>query len=92
MNSFYDFFKMIKEKKIRKWDILELIGEENEKDYYIVTDSDIKWLRNKDTYFWDNFFLFDLLEKWKFNVIYKENEKKEILERLGLSLNEVKDW
>lgn len=92
MNSFYDFFKMIKEKKIRKWDILELIGEENEKDYYIVTDSDIKWLRNKDTYFWDNFFLFDLLEKWKFNVIYKENEKKEILERFGLNLEDVKDW
>ena len=92
MNSFYDLFKMIKEKRIRKWDVLELIGEENEKDYYIITDKDIRWLRDKDVYFWDNFFLFELLEKWKFNVVYKDNEKKEILERFGLNLEDVKGW
>jgi len=95
MNSFYDFFKMIKEKKIRKGDVLEVVAESDGeilKDYYIVTDKDVRWLKDHFIYLWDNFFLFDLLEGWKFNVIYKENEKKEILERFGLSLDEVKSW
>lgn len=95
MNSFYDFFKMIKENKIRKGDILEVVAESDGeilKDYYIVTGKDVRWLKDNFIYLWDNFFLFDLLEEWKFNVIYKENEKKEILERFGLSINEIKNW
>ena len=95
MNSFYDFFKMIKENRVRKGDILELVIENEEekiKDYYIITNKDVRWLKDNSVYLWDNFFLFELLDDWKFNVIYKENEKKEILERFGLSLDEVKGW
>ena len=95
MNSFYDFFKMIKENRVRKGDILELVIENEEekiKDYYIITNKDVRWLKDNSVYLWDNFFLFELLDDWKFNVIYKENEKKEILERFGLSLDEVKNW
>ena len=95
MNSFYDFFKMIKENRVRKGDILELVienEEENIRDYYIITNKDVRWLKDNSVYLWDNFFLFELLDDWRFNVIYKENEKKEILERFGLSLDEVKNW
>lgn len=87
-NSFYDLFKMIKEKKVREGDILVVYSKTDEDfiDYYRVQDKDIIWLqceKNERVWLFDNFFLVDLLDNYYFKVIFKDKEKQEIFEKLG---------
>jgi hypothetical protein len=84
MNSFYDLFRMIKERKIRNGDILVVYHKTDKDfvDYYAVQEKDFKWLVcNEEDRIWlfDNFFVQDLLDNFCFKVIFKDKEKKEIL-------------
>ena len=81
-HSCYDLFRMIKENRIRKGDILVLINKEDPtlKDYYITTDKDFKWLLNEadSIYLFDNFYLKNLLTDWDFTVVFKSEEKEKV--------------
>ena len=85
-HSCYDLFRMIKENRIRKGDILVLINKEDPtlKDYYITTDKDFKWLRNEEDslYLFDNFYLKNLLTDWDFTVVFKSEEKENVFREM----------
>ena len=83
MHSFYELFGMIKERKVREGDIL-VIHENKDKefrDYYIVTKKDIVWLVDNSSYIFDNYFLFELFEKFSFEVVFRDKEKQAIIKK-----------
>ena len=84
MHSFYELFGMIKERKVREGDIL-VIHENKDKefrDYYIVTKKDIVWLVDNSSYIFDNYFLFELFEKFSFEVVFRDKEKQAIIKKI----------
>lgn len=86
-NSFYDLFKMIKEKKIRDGDILVVYSKTDKDfvDYYSVQEKDFRWLiceRDERVWLFDNFFVNDLLENYCFQVVFKDKEKQEIFRKV----------
>ncbi|MBP3707543.1 MAG: hypothetical protein J6J36_02905 [Clostridia bacterium] len=88
-NSFYDLFKMMKERKIRNGDILVVYSKTDDEfiDYYAVQEKDFIWLLCEKTeriWLFDNFFVADLLDNYCFKVVFKDKEKQEIFNKLGL--------
>lgn len=72
MNSFYRLMEFIKERKIRKGDILVVkpkkdLDDKELWDYYNVTKKDFVSQVN-GTYLFDNYYFFDLLENFVFDV------------------------
>lgn len=88
-NSFYDLFKMMKERKIRDGDILVVYSKTDDEfvDYYAVQEKDFRWLlceKTERVWLFDNFFVVDLLDNYCFKVVFKDKEKQEIFNKLGL--------
>lgn len=84
MHSFYELFGMIKERKVREGDIL-VIHENKDKefrDYYMVTKKDIVWLVDNSSYIFDNYFLFELFERFSFEVVFRDKEKQAIMKKI----------
>ena len=74
---------MLKEKKIRKGNLIVLYSlEEDEEDYYLVTDKDIVMLVDNSVGLFNNIYILDFIKKWEFSVIFNDEEKKKIISRV----------
>lgn len=74
---------MLREKKIRKGNLIILYSRENEDvDYYLVTDKDLVMLRDNSICLFDNFYILDFVKKWEFSVVFNNEEKQKIINQI----------
>ena len=72
-----DLLTMLKERQIRKGDIIALYSlVTDDIDYYFVTEKDIVMVADNETCLFDNMYLKDLINKWEFSVIFNDEEKQ----------------
>lgn len=78
-----DLLTMLKERQIRKGDIIALYSlVTDDIDYYFVTEKDIVMVADNETCLFDNMYLKDLINKWEFSVIFNDEEKQKIINQI----------
>ena len=78
-----EILTMLKDKKIKKGDIIAFYSlNSNDTDYYFVTDKDIVMVADNETCLFDNLYLKDLINNWEFSIIFNNEEKQKIINKI----------
>ena len=76
-------FTMLKERKIRKGNIIILYSlETDDVDYYLVTEKDLVMYADNETCLFDNMYIMDFIKKWEFSVVFNNEEKQKIISQI----------